>query len=111
MTFGMAQGATQFCRRSVFDELGRYDEAAWIGEDVDFYWAMKKHAKRTRGNVRLIRHPRVQASSRRFDRWPIWRTLLWSNPLFIALFRNKEERLGRLVLNTCPVTVSRLAGV
>ena len=95
----------------MFDELGGYDEASWIGEDVDFYWAMKKHAKRTRGNVRMIRHLRVQASSRRFDRWPIWRTLLWSNPLFIALFRNKEERLGRLVLNTCPVTVSRLAGV
>ena len=38
---GMAQGATQFCRKSVFDEVGGYDEKAWIGEDADFFWALK----------------------------------------------------------------------
>ena len=27
----MTQGATQFCRRDVFEEVGGYDEGAWIG--------------------------------------------------------------------------------
>ena len=45
----MVQGSTQFCRKEVFDEVGGYDENAWIGEDVDFYWALKKHAKRNGG--------------------------------------------------------------
>ena len=67
----MVQGATQFCRRSVFEEIGGYDETAWIGEDVDFYWAMNRLAKRTNGTVQLIRNSRVQASSRRFDQWPV----------------------------------------
>ena len=61
---GMAQGATQFCRKSVFEQVGGYDERVWIGEDVDFYWGLKRFAK-----------------------WPVWRTLIWTNPLFIGLFR------------------------
>lgn len=87
---GMAQGATQFCRKSVFDEVGSYDEKAWIGEDADFFWELKKYAKRTDRTVRFIRDPQVRASSRRFDKWPLWKTLLWTNPLFIALFRRRK---------------------
>ena len=87
---GMAQGATQFCRKSVFEEVGGYDEKAWIGEDADFFWALKKYAKRTGRTVRFIKDPRVQASSRRFDKWPLWKTLLWTNPLFIALLRHRK---------------------
>ena len=87
---GMAQGATQFCRKSIFDELGGYDEKAWIGEDADFFWALKKYAKRTDRSVNFIRDPRVRASSRRFDKWPLWKALLWTNPLFIALFRRRK---------------------
>ncbi len=33
------------------------NEMAWIGEDVDFYWALKRLAKREKGSVRLIRNP------------------------------------------------------
>ena len=84
---GMAQGATQFCRRSVFEQVGGYDERAWIGEDVDFFWDLRKFAKRTNREVRLIRSPRVRPSSRRFEKWPVWKTLVWTNPLFVALFR------------------------
>ncbi|MDE2715601.1 MAG: glycosyltransferase [Chloroflexota bacterium] len=87
---GMAQGATQFCRKSVFDEVGGYDEQTWIGEDADFFWALKKLASRTGRSTRFIESPRVQASSRRFDKWPIWKILLWTNPLFIALFRRRK---------------------
>ena len=87
---GMAQGATQFCRKPVFEEVGGYDEKAWIGEDADFFWALKKLAKRTGRTVRFIEDPRVQASSRRFDKWPLWKILVWTNPLFIALFRRRK---------------------
>ena len=87
----MVQGSTQFCRKEVFDEVGGYDENAWIGEDVDFYWALKKHAKRNGGTAHVIREPRVRPSSRRFDKWPLWRTLIWTNPLFIALFRRRKS--------------------
>ena len=87
---GMAQGATQFCRKSAFDEVGGYDEQAWIGEDADFFWALKRLARRTGRTVRFIESSRVQASSRRFDKWPLWKILLWTNPLFIALFRHRK---------------------
>ena len=88
---GMAQGATQFCRKSVFEQVGGYDEKVWIGEDVDFYWSLKRHSKRTDGVVRFIRNPRVQPSSRRFDKWPVWKILVWTNPLFISLFRRRKR--------------------
>ena len=91
---GMVQGATQFCRRDVFEQIGGYDEGTWIGEDVDFYWSLRKLAKETNREVRLIRSPRVRPSARRFDKWPLWRTLVWTNPLFIALFRRWKAVWG-----------------
>ena len=84
---GMVQGATQFCHRRVFEQVGGYDEKVWIGEDVDFYWGLKRFARRTGRSVRFMRSPRVRPSCRRFDQWPLWRTLVWTNPLFIWLFR------------------------
>lgn len=98
---GMAQGATQFCRRCVFEQLGGYDEKAWIGEDVDFYWSLKKFAKVKEGRVKFIRSVRVRPSSRRFDKWPRWRILIWTNPLFIALFRRWKKMWGGWY--SCPV--------
>ena len=90
----MVQGSTQFCHEEVFDQVGGYDEKAWIGEDVDFYWALKKHAKRNGGFAQVIREPRVRPSTRRFDKWPLWRILVWTNPLFIAVFRRWKRFWG-----------------
>ena len=84
---GMVQGATQFCRRRVFEQLGGYDENVWIGEDVDFYWNLRRLAREEQRTVRFIREPRVRPSCRRFDEWPLWRVLIWTNPLFILMFR------------------------
>ena len=84
---GMVQGAAQFCRKSVFEQVGGYDEKAWIGEDVDFYWSLRGLARESHRTVRLIREPRVRPSCRRFDQWPPWKILLWTNPLSIVLFR------------------------
>ena len=91
---GMAQGAAQFCRSDVFDQVGGYDEQAWIGEDVDFYMALKRLAKARRGTASFIQCPRVRPSCRRFDKWPIWKVLVWTNPLFIALFRRRKRFWG-----------------
>ena len=88
---GMAQDATQFCRHCVFNQVGGYDEKSWIGEDVDFYRGLKRFAKARKRTVRFIRSPRVRPSCRRFDKWPIWKVLIWTNPLFIALFRRRKK--------------------
>ena len=83
----MVQGPTQFCRRSAFDSVGGYDERVWIGEDVDFFWSLRKLARKTGKSVHIVRCPRVVPSTRRFDKLPVWKVLLHTNPLFIALFR------------------------
>jgi glycosyltransferase involved in cell wall biosynthesis len=87
---GMAQGATQFCRSEAFRALGGYDETLFMGEDVDFYRRLKRLAARRGGRVCFIEDLRVVPSTRRFDRWSLWRTLVWTNPLFILLFRRRK---------------------
>src|SRR5215469_7406934 len=42
----MAQGATQFCRREAFAALNGYDDTLYMGEDCDFYWRLRRLAKR-----------------------------------------------------------------
>ena len=87
---GMAQGATQFCRRDLFFALNGYDETLFVGEDVDFHWRLTRIAKRQNGSVVIIEDLRVIPSTRRFDQWPLWRTLVWTNPLFILLFQRRR---------------------
>lgn len=82
--FDMAQGATQFCRRELFEKLGGYDERIYMGEDVDFYWKMKKAARRSKERISYIQDIQVVPSARRYDQWPLWKTLLLTNPLIIA---------------------------
>ena len=84
--FRMWQGAVQFCRRSAFDELGGYDERQWMGEDVDFVWRLRRLARRTDATVALIEDVRVEPSPRRYDQWPVWRTLVFTNPVYVTLF-------------------------
>ena len=91
---GMVQGAAQFWDSSTFTQIGGYDERAWIGEDVDFYWRMKRSARASKETVEFIRSPRVLASTRRFDKWPLWRVLVWTNPVFIVLFRRWKGAWG-----------------
>ena len=42
----------------------------------------------------VIQNVRVQPSSRRFDKWPLWRALVWTNPLFIVAFRRWKRFWG-----------------
>ncbi len=87
---GMAQGATQFCRRDRFFALNGYDETLFMGEDGDFHWRLKRIAKQQNGRVVLIEDIRVAPSTRRFDQWPLWRTMVWTNPVFILLFQRRR---------------------
>ena len=87
---GMAQGATQFCRKDIYAFLHGYDETLYMGEDVDFYWRLKRLAKRCHSYVQLIGDIQVSPSSRRFDEWFLWRTLVWTNPIFILVFRRRK---------------------
>ena len=77
-----------------FESVGSYDENVWIGEDVDFFWSLKKLAKKTGQRVHVVRSPKVLPSTRRFDKLPIWKVLLFTNPLFITLFRRLEVVRG-----------------
>ena len=87
---GMAQGATQFTRKDVFLALRGYDETLFMGEDVDFHWRLKRFAGRRNGSVSFIEDIQVVPSARRFDQWGLWRILIWTNPLFILLFRRRK---------------------
>lgn len=87
----MAQGAAQFCRREVFEQLGGYDETLFMGEDVDFHWRLRRLAKKRGLRAVLLNDVRVIPSCRRFDQWPLWRTLIWTNPLVILAFRRRNQ--------------------
>lgn len=87
---GMAQGATQFCRREAFDGVEGYDESQYMGEDVDFYWRLGKYAKSRGEHVRVLSDIRVVPSCRRFDQWSTGRILVETNPLYITLFRRSQ---------------------
>lgn len=84
----MAQGAAQFCRKTAFLALSGYDESQFMGEDVDFYWRLRKLAAESATHVKFLDEVQVFPSPRRFDNTPIWRTLIWTNPAFIAPLRN-----------------------
>ncbi len=83
---GLAQGASQFCRREVFRAIGGYDESLHMAEDAEFYLRLRKYARRVGGRIELITDLPVLPSTRRYEIWPVWRTLLWTNPLVIVLF-------------------------
>jgi glycosyltransferase involved in cell wall biosynthesis len=88
--FNMAQGAAQFCRKFVFEELGGYDRTIFMGEDVEFYWRLSKFARLNKGYLFFVERPKVITSARRFDRMSLWKTLLLTHPIFIRLTWRKK---------------------
>ena len=68
---GIARARNTGARHAVGDVLG----------------SLRGLARESRRTVRLIQEPRVRPSCRRFDQWPPWKILLWTNPLSIVLFR------------------------
>lgn len=89
--FNWKLGATQFCRKSVFREIGGYDETIFMSEDVQFYRRLAKYAKQKDGHLFFVEEPRVLTSARRFDKMSLWKTLLLTNPLFFVLTSRKKR--------------------
>jgi glycosyltransferase involved in cell wall biosynthesis len=83
--FNFAQGAAQFSRREVFAAVGGYDESILMGEDIDFYWRIRRHARRHGGYVRLLNDCSVVTSGRRFNKMRLWKVLVLTHPVFIRL--------------------------
>jgi glycosyltransferase involved in cell wall biosynthesis len=87
---GMAQGAAQFYRRDIFFTLGGFDERLFMGEDVELFWRLRKLARTMRRRVVVLEDIQVVPSCRRYDQWPFWRTLVWTNPLLAALYQRRQ---------------------
>jgi glycosyltransferase involved in cell wall biosynthesis len=85
----MSQGTVQFCRPDGFRAIGGYAPMQYMGEDVDFIWRLRRYAKRHGQRVVVLTGAGVRQSARRFDQWPLWRTLLWTNPLVIVALRGR----------------------
>ena len=90
-SFRMAQGGCQFCSREAFEALGGYDEGQWMGEDVEFWWRLRRLARRRGAHVEHIRDLKGVPSCRRYDQWPLWRTLLLTNPVTVTLFARSRR--------------------
>lgn len=88
---GAVQGGVQFCRRPYFERLGGYDESLWIGEDVEFFWRLRRIAGVDKRSVVVLREPRVIASARRFDQWPLHRTLWYTNPVVATILAKRRR--------------------
>jgi glycosyltransferase involved in cell wall biosynthesis len=91
LLFRMAQGACQFCSREAFEALGGYDERQWMGEDVEFWWRLRRLARRRGEHVEHVRDLKVVPSCRRFDQWPVWRTLVFTNPVTVTLLARRRR--------------------
>ena len=87
----MAEGAGQFCRKSVFEKLEGYDPTIFMGEDIQFYWRLAKYAKMNESYVHFIERPKVKTSTRRFDKMSLWKTFLLTHPIFIRLTWRKKS--------------------
>jgi glycosyltransferase involved in cell wall biosynthesis len=85
----MSQGTVQFCRADAFRALDGYATDQYMGEDVDFIWRLRRYARRHGQRVVILTGLGVRQSARRFDQWPLWRTLVWTNPLVIAALRGR----------------------
>ena len=83
--FNMKQGAAQFCRKTVFEEIGGYDETIYLGEDIDIYWRLTKYARQNDGFLSFIEDPKVITSPRRFDKMSLWNTMVLTHPVYILL--------------------------
>lgn len=89
--FNMRQGAAQFCSRSAFEATGGYDEAVYLGEDIEFYWKLERYARECGGRVQFIDEPKVTTSTRRFDKMSVFKTLVLTHPIYILINRKKAR--------------------
>lgn len=76
----MRQGALQFCRTDVFEKLGGYDATIYVGEDIEFHWRLDRLAKRSGGFTTFVEEPKVETSSRRWEKMGLIPMLFFTHP-------------------------------
>lgn len=81
----MSQGVGQFVSVEAFSAVAGYDETLHMAEDSDFYWRLQAYATVTGKRVQYLAEITIVPSSRRLDEWPVWRTILWTNPITTRL--------------------------
>ena len=81
----MRQGALQFCRPTVFRELGGYDATIYVGEDIEFHWRLDRLAKSSGRFTTFVEKPKVETSSRRWEKMGLMRMLFFTHPITIFL--------------------------
>jgi hypothetical protein len=62
-----------FCRRADFVEVGGYRSDLLVGEDVEFLWRLKLHARRQGRDLVRLKGVETITSTRKFDRYGHWR--------------------------------------
>lgn len=91
----MVQGFAQFCTADAFRALEGYDTTLFMGEDNDFFWRLRKLARSAGTDVTVPADLRVLPSCRRVDDWSVCKTIFWTNPLTVSLFRRSRRFWSR----------------
>jgi glycosyltransferase involved in cell wall biosynthesis len=82
----MTQGVGQFVTTEAFRALGGYPTDLWMAEDTEFNWRLRRLARWRGENTAYLGDTVIVPSSRRLDEWPVWKTILWTNPITTRLF-------------------------
>ncbi len=85
----MHQGACQFHKKQTFLDNGGFDESIFMGEDVIYFWELKK--KKPHIKTIKIKDTQVYPSNRKWDTIPIWQLLIETNPLMVLFFKRRIE--------------------
>lgn len=82
----MTQGVGQFVTAEAFAAIGGYPTDLRMGEDSEFNWRLQRFAGQRGQHTAYLVDTVIVPSSRRLDQWPVWKTVLMTNPLTTRLF-------------------------
>jgi glycosyltransferase involved in cell wall biosynthesis len=82
----MTQGVGQFVKVEAFVAIGGYPTDLYMAEDTEFNWRLRELAAWRGAYTAYLQDTVIIPSSRRLDTWPIWRTVLMTNPITTRLF-------------------------
>jgi glycosyltransferase involved in cell wall biosynthesis len=87
----MTQGVGQFVTADAFRATGGYPTCLRMAEDTEFNRRLRKLARQRGGYTTYLEHTVIVPSSRRLDEWPVWRTVLMTNPVTTQLFLRSDR--------------------
>lgn len=82
----MTQGVGQFVTAEAFAAVGGYPTELRMAEDTEFNWRLRRLARRRGQHTVYLADVVIVPSSRRLDSWPVWKTVLMTNPITTRLF-------------------------